>query len=117
VVNRPHIVVLGAVLFSMVGFMSTHLPPLLARVSDQRISGVCDEKPKHFWAYRWRVEPFINQMVAIPDVFVAAEAEEVIDNPTAGCVDVDLVGIGIDPNNVIEPDTCFTNRLVCGVEP
>jgi hypothetical protein len=40
VVDHPHIVVPGAVwLFSMIGFMSTHLPPLLARASDQQISG------------------------------------------------------------------------------
>ena len=38
------------------------------------------------------IEPFVNQMVSVPDVLVAGEAEEMIDDATATCGDVDLVG-------------------------
>jgi hypothetical protein len=45
-----------------------------------------------------RSEPFVNQLVAISDVLGTGEAEEMIDDATAGCGDLDLVGIGTHPH-------------------
>jgi hypothetical protein len=46
---------------------------------------------------RWRVQPVFNQVIAIPFVLIAGEAEEMIDDATAGGGDLELVGVGRRP--------------------
>jgi len=41
----------------------------------------------------WSDEPFFNQMIAIPNMLRAREAEEMISNATTGCGELDLLTI------------------------
>jgi hypothetical protein len=42
------------------------------------------------FSFRWS-----DQVVTIPNVFVAGEAEEVIGDATAGCGQLNLFGVGL----------------------
>ena len=41
----------------------------------------------------WSDEPFFNQMIAMPNMLRAREAEEMISNATTGCGELDLLRI------------------------
>ena len=52
----------------------------------------------------------LDQVIAIPHVFIASEAEEVIDNATARCRDLDLVEVGGHIGNLSRQFPWFNER-------